>query len=128
QIEGPFNVNEPLHESITLAAMLDAGVPMPPGTEPGDHAPTDELLRGVLWNDDPAMLLFDEDEDDNWNFSTGLSWFVAFWLAKSAAANNVTNLTGRSHFFDLQFLHAMAETPGEQPGETLARTMMWAET
>lgn len=81
QIEGPFNVNEPLHESITLAAMLDAGVPMPPGTEPGDHAPTDELLRGVLWNDDPAMLLFDEDEDDNWNFSTGLSWFVAFWLA-----------------------------------------------
>lgn len=128
RIEGPFNVNEPLHESITLAAMLDAGVPMPPGTEPGDHAPTDELLRGVLWNDDPAMLLFDEDEDDNWNFSTGLSWFVAFWLAKSAAANNVTNLTGRSHFFDLQFLHAMAETPGEQPGETLARIMMWAET
>jgi hypothetical protein len=35
--------------------------------------------------------------------------------------------TGRSHYFDLQFLHAMAAAAGEKPEDTLAKIMLWAE-
>lgn len=35
---------------------------------------------------------------------------------------------GRSHFYDLQLLHAMATKLGEKAGETLAMIMMtWLE-
>jgi hypothetical protein len=37
-------------------------------------------------------------------------------------------LAGRSHYFDLSsFFHAMAERKGEQPQDTLAKIMLWAE-
>ncbi|MGW0594654.1 papain-like cysteine protease family protein [Streptosporangium sp. NPDC002607] len=126
-IEGPFNKNEPVHETVTLAALLGSTVPVPSRPRPGPDQAVNEFLRGVLWNDDPAVLLFDEDRTDNWKFSTGASWLFAFTLAGKAVVNNVTNLTGRSHYFDLQFLHAMAETVGERPEDTLAKIMLWAE-
>jgi hypothetical protein len=47
--------------------------------------------------------------------------------AQSATTNDRKNLTGRSHFFDLQFLHAMASKEREQPQDTLAKIMLWAE-
>lgn len=126
QIEGPLNINEPVHETVTLASLLEAGIDVPE-TEPGADAGTDEFLRGIIWNDDPAILLFEEDDDDNWNFTTGAAWFVVFKWAKFSSTNRLSNLTGRSHFFDLQFLHAMAEQAGEEPGDTLSKILMWAE-
>lgn len=124
-----FGIHEPIHESITLMSLREAGIHVPDAMKPGKDPATDEFLRGVLWNDDPAVLLFDDRTDTNWDFSMGgvASWYLAFTLAEKAMMNNVGNLTGRSHYFDLQFLHAMAETPGEMPGDTLARIMMWAE-
>jgi hypothetical protein len=127
QIEGPFNIHEPIHETVTLAALLGSTVAVPSVIKPGSDQATKEFLRGVIWNDDPAVLMFDEDRDDNWNFSSGISWFVAFTLASKATMNNKTNLTGRSHYFDLQFLHSMAEAVGEQPEDTFAKIMLWAE-
>jgi hypothetical protein len=127
QIEGPFNIHGPIHESITLAALMRSTVSVPAGVQVGSDQATNEFLRGVIWNDDPAVLMFDEDLKDNWNFSSGISWYFAFKLAGWATVNNVTNLTGRSHYFDLQFLHAMAEKRGELPEDTLAKIMLWAE-
>jgi hypothetical protein len=127
QIEGPFNIHEPIHEKITLAALLGSTVSVPAGVSVGSDQATNEFLRGVIWNDDPAVLMFDEDTTDNWHFSTGASWYFAFKLAGWATMNNLTNLTGRSHYFDLQFLHAMASTAGELPTDTLAKIMLWAE-
>jgi hypothetical protein len=127
QIEGPFNIHEPIHEKITLAALLGSTVSVPAGVSVGSDQATNEFLRGVIWNDDPAVLMFDEDTTNNWHFSTGVSWYFAFKLAGLATMNNLTNLTGRSHYFDLQFLHAMASTAGELPTDTLAKIMLWAE-
>ncbi|MFE1443783.1 papain-like cysteine protease family protein [Streptomyces sp. NPDC058739] len=127
QIEGPFDIHEPIHELVTLAALTRSDVSVPPRVSAGAHQPTNEFFRGAIWNDDPAILMFDEDPDDNWNFSTGICWFFAFKRAGWASVNDRSNLTGRSHYFDLQFLHAMAERAGEQPWDTLAQVMLWAE-
>ena len=127
QIEGPFDIHEAIHETITLAALVNSTVGVPATTELGKDQAVNEFMRGVIWNDDPAVLMFDEDEDDNWNFSTGISWTFNFLRAKYTDTNNKANLTGRSHFFDLQFLHAMAAKTGEKPQDTLAQIMLWAE-
>ncbi|MEU6223122.1 papain-like cysteine protease family protein [Streptomyces sp. NPDC047042] len=127
QIEGPFGIHEPIHELVTLAALSRSDVPVPRRVRAGTHQPTNEFCRGVIWNDDPAILLFDEDPENNWKFTTGVCWSFAFKRAGRASVNDRTNLTGRSHYFDLQFLHAMAERAGEPPWDTLAQIMLWAE-
>ena len=104
------------------------------------------ILAGVRWNDDPPF-----------QFSAGSGRYrecpqgrvppptisfalsVECWLAhfrdisKSARANPelFTNgqgtLLARSHFGDLQFLHAMATRKGEDPEVTKSRVLMWLE-
>ena len=127
QIQGPWNINEPIHETITLAALVNSTVAAPAGTKTNSSKAVNEFLRGVIWNDDPAVLMFDEDKNDNWNFSTGYSWYAKFNSAKKAGSNDLKNLTGRSHFWDLQFLHAMAPVVGEDPGDTRAKILLWVE-
>ncbi|HEY2372950.1 MAG TPA: papain-like cysteine protease family protein [Gaiellaceae bacterium] len=127
QIQGPFDVHSPIHETITLAALMNDNLPIPQGVKVGSDQAVNEFLRGVIWNDDPAVLMFDEDVENNWNFSSGISWGFEFELAKFKSENDRTNLTGRSHFNDLQFLHAMAKDVGEAPEDTLAKIMLWAE-
>ena len=127
EIEGPFGLNEPIHETMTLAALTRSTVQVPAGVGVGSDQATNEFLRGVLWNDDPAVLMFDENRATNWRFSLGIAWLYKFETAKRATVNDLANLTGRSHFFDLQFLHAMAEKEGEEPADTLAKIMLWAE-
>jgi hypothetical protein len=123
---GPLRIHEPVHEKITLAALMNDVLPIPPGVTLGSNQPANEFLRGVVWNDDPGVLLFDENVEDNWDYSTGASWLWAFERAEWFG-NSVTNITGRSHFFDLQFLHAMGGEAGEKPHDTLAKIMLWAE-
>jgi hypothetical protein len=127
ELEGPFGIHEPVHENITLAALMRSTVPVPAGVKRGSDQAVDEFLRGVIWNDDPAILMFNESASDNWSFTWGISWYAAFYAAGHATMNNVTNLTGRSHYWDMQFLHAMAAEPGEVPQDTLAKIMLWAE-
>jgi hypothetical protein len=125
---GPFTIHEPIHETITLAALMHDAFPIPAGVTVGTDQPTNEFLRGVVWNDDPAVLLFDEDVENNWNYSTGVSWLWAFERASIFSSTPpLTNITGRSHFFDLQFLHGMATDLDEPPEKTLAKIMLWAE-
>jgi hypothetical protein len=127
QIEGPFDIHEPIHETITMAALVNSAFGVPAGTAVGKDQAVNEFLRGVIWNDDPAILMFDEDPDNDWNFSSGISWYYHFRNAEGASANDLSNLTGGSHFFDLQFLHAMGSQTGEAPNETRAKIMLWAE-
>ena len=118
QVAGPFiKIHAPVHESITIAGLRGTLVPVPPGVGPGTDQATNEFLRGVIWNDDPELLLFSENLTNNYAMTQGLAWLKRFSEAERTTINDKTNLTGRSHFFDLQFLHAMAEEVGEEPEE-----------
>lgn len=127
RLDGPVSVHEPVHELISMAALQRSTVAVPSTTKLGKDLPVNEFLRGVLFNDDPALLFFDEDRTTNWNFSTGISWGAKFVAAEHASAVDLKNIIGRSHFFDLQFLHGMAARAGELPEETRAKVMLWCE-
>jgi hypothetical protein len=43
------------------------------GVRAGSDRAMNEFLRGVIWNDDPAVLMCDENLKNNWDFS-GASW------------------------------------------------------
>ncbi|KAI5364076.1 hypothetical protein Slin15195_G097320 [Septoria linicola] len=98
-----------------------------------------EFLRGIVWNDDPANLLFNDQgwfNPDNENFSRGIGkdWAVQFADGAIFDADSTKdgwlghkNMIARSHFGDLQFLHSMADVPGEAPEETRRKIMNWLE-
>jgi hypothetical protein len=73
-IQGPFNFHEPIHESITLAALTASTIPVPAGTTVGSNLDINEFFRGVIWQDDPALLLFHDLTRTNWAFTTGYAW------------------------------------------------------
>lgn len=130
QIEGPENVNEPVHENLTLAALYQQRNLL--GLQNANFSlwsdpNINEFLRGVFWNDDPAVLMFDQKSNSDSNFSSGTEWTAEFKLAENSSSNDLTNITGRSHFWDLQFLHGMACIPQESPRITRYRALMWAE-
>jgi hypothetical protein len=127
EVEGPWNIHEPVHENLTLAGLRASGFSVPAGTRMGSDTGINEFLRGLLWNDDPALLFFHDDKDKNWRFTDGRAWRRAFNAAEKSSSNDLTNLTGRTHFYDLSYLHAMATAKDESPYDTLAKIMMWAE-
>jgi len=127
---------DPVHENMTLAALIVAGI------LPSDTAwdkvvgrwskfvgqpDVFEFIRGVIWNDDPACALFNEDENNNGNYAWGLDFgysFASHYFWNLFADQIIT----RSHFGDLQFLHSMGSKPGEPPHETKEKIMLWLET
>jgi hypothetical protein len=108
---------------------MGAGHPIDPSIK-RDTAPPEihEFVRGVIWNDDPAVKFFTDTATDNWAWSPGggAAWFGLFTWAEHSNLS-MTNIIGRSHFWDLQFLHAMGSSVGEDPLETLAKIMLWLE-
>lgn len=100
------------------------------------------VIAGVRWNDDPPFRL-DIGEGTKTDCKTSetirvttqpLCWAQLFRDAERRAgsgrsldAASGASLLARSHFGDLQFLHAMAERDGEIAYETRRRLMMWAE-
>ncbi len=123
-------VHCPVHESITLAALVSTGYNVAPGTTLENAGnPEWEYIRGAVWNDDPACLLFDDFAGENHIYSTGTMWYYYYESGESEWKNDkfdkMQNPTGRSHYGDLQFLHCMASKPGEKPGETKAKVMRW---
>lgn len=124
-------VHQPIHESLTLAALISGGFGSDPGTNADNASNQDwEYIRGAVWNDDPACLLFNDGPGSNHSYSTGLQWYEQFRTAKSEWQNgqgNMKNVTGRSHYGDLQFLHCMASEAGETPAETKRKFMVWLE-
>jgi hypothetical protein len=139
-LKGIHKLGNPIHEEITnrtLGCKGDVDVCGDADIEPANAY----FIAGVRWNDDPPF-----------KYATGQGKFAGCtpgdtvrlavqprcWAntfqdaAKRAAAGEVLNgknapLLARSHFGDLQFLHAMASAEGETAAETRDKILMWAE-
>jgi hypothetical protein len=99
------------------------------------------VLAGVRWNDDPPFR-FEKGQgnfsgceaDTTIRFVTFPRCWGAVFKDGEKRAKAGTRLNGsnapmlvRSHFGDLQFLHAMASSDKESPTEVQARILMWSE-
>lgn len=113
---------KPIHESIAIAAFIKSDLKFPPNTI-YDSLETKqwEFFRGLIWNDDPSCLLLNDEEGDNHDFGVGIEWRNAFNDGPDSC------MTKRSHFGNLQFLHAMATKEGEPARETKKNLMLWLE-
>lgn len=100
------------------------------------------VIAGVRWNDDPPFRLLPDQAknlscktDETVRFITQPKcWAGLFWDAEKKAKSGVTmdasngySMLHRSHFGDLQFLHAMASKDGEAPEVTRKKILTWAE-
>ena len=122
----------PVHESMTLAALIQSGKIDPKTTYQGvvgrwrwvDQPEIFEFFRGVIWNDDPACHLFNDSPSNNGNYAIGIDWYGDYLMKWKLLSDNIT---WRSHFGDLQFLHAMGTEKGEKAEKTRDRIMRWLE-
>ncbi|KAI0443549.1 hypothetical protein F4803DRAFT_514604 [Xylaria telfairii] len=118
----PLVTKQPLHETIAIAAFILSKKPLPKGTT--YHNLNDkqwEYFRGIVWNDDPSCYLFEDYSQKNHQFSNGIRWYQDFEFGPPSC------MIQRSHFGDLQFLHAMGGTVGEAPAETQRKLLKWFE-
>lgn len=137
------HITEPVHEEITYAAVrcaearmaAGAGANPPPCVVPDVAVPltprgnkVDALIRGVWWNDDPNQNLFSV------RYATWAAWMndahtlVAKhhnWLGRDVRLTNRYKMQYRSHYGDLQFLHAMANEDGDAPAVVRKRILDW---
>jgi hypothetical protein len=132
-----YAFSEPVHEEITnrmYGCDIDACV----GGE-ATAAPA-AVLAGVRWNDDPPFRMSRSQANgtkckvsETIRFETQPScWVTLFMDANKGAASGKQYGPGdamlyRTHFGDLQFLHAMASRDGEPASETKQRIMGWFE-
>ncbi|QIL79200.1 hypothetical protein G7047_04205 [Diaphorobacter sp. HDW4A] len=141
------------HEALTrMAYECPMGNLIDCQDEAFDVAPLG-VIAGVRWNDDPPFQfakgqgnyaackdLIDKRAQEHKDPPTiSFSLSVICWrnhfnaISKESMATgavfNASNATllARSHFGDLQFLHAMASRSQESPEETQEKLLMWAE-
>lgn len=129
---------EPVHEEVTNRIYGCDGGELCEGAEAANVPPS--VLAGVRWNDDPPFRLSKGQArglrcviGDTVRFETQpVCWGSLFRDASKGAAKGEMYGPGhamlyRSHFGDLQFLHAMASRDGESASETKARLMDWLQ-
>lgn len=135
-------ISEPVHEEITLRARACAALATVPAGQPlvcdaqapyagdPDGNKYDSLVRGVWWNDDPNQLLF-AGRQPKWfgwmKDGERIARHARNWLGRPARITPRYYMNYRSHFGDLQFLHAMASADGEAAADTRAHVLEWAE-
>ena len=143
-------IKSPVHEAITLNA-LDCVVE--PGSESRCLTPEavrdhQVLLYGVRWPDDPPFALNRasppriagcDPQVTLRSTAQPRCWKGLFSDADKTAKQRMANRPGepafgagdyllyRSHFGDLQFIHAMAAYDGETAANTRQRMKMWAQ-
>lgn len=115
-----------------MAALISGGFGINPGTNADNASNQDwEYIRGAIWNDDPACLLFNDGSGSNHLYSIGLQWYQQFSTAESEWQNgkqgDMKNVTGRLYYGDLQFLYCMASEAGETLAETKRKFIVWLE-
>jgi len=116
-------IHQPIHESVTLAAMINGSFGVAQGTTVDNVDTHDwEYIRGAVWNDDLDGLLFDDNPLNNHAYSTGTRWAYEY-----KTEDGFRNPTGRSHHGSQQFFHCTASKSGEKPGETRREVMVWLE-
>jgi hypothetical protein len=139
--KGVTQFSEPVHEEITERIFGCQGDVDVCGNPDVGYA-TPYVLAGVRWNDDPPFQLEQGEAKGTSCITTETirfttqprCWAELFNDAKKKAEQGISldaasraPLLARSHFGDLQFLHAMASEDGEPAIETKNRIMMWAE-
>lgn len=136
---GIYQFTHPVHEEITqLVFGCDAG-PVACSDPDIGFAPA-AVVAGVRWNDDPPFRLTTTGIPECKANTTirvvtqPTCWYKLFKHAEKRAKTTYFdgkssrwNIMYRSHFGDLQFLHAMATRDGETAGETRARILMWSQ-
>lgn len=136
----------PVHEAITLAALgcgVDDGDEMECVTKERVEAHR-MVLYGVRWPDDPPFVLSAQNPPDTKTCDTRITlrstsqpacWATLFFDAEDDAKKHKgpgpafgpgTMLLYRSHFGDLQFMHAMATANAESAGATVQSMKRWA--
>lgn len=136
---GVYNFTHPVHEEIT---QLIFGCDTSPDAcaDPEIEFTPPTVIAGVRWNDDPPFRLattaIRECRTDQTIrvVTQPICWYHLFRHAEKRARTTYFdgkskrwNTMYRSHFGDLQFLHAMASRDGEPAGTTRDRILMWAE-
>lgn len=139
-LKGIHKIGEPVHEEITnriLGCDGDKDVCGEPDYDPKNAY----VLAGVRWNDDPPFR-FEKNYGNFGGCESGatvrLVTFPRCWAnvfkdgEKRASRGDLftsenASLLVRSHFGDLQFLHAMASKDGETAMEVRERILMWSE-
>lgn len=139
-LKGIHKIGESVHEEITnrvLGCEGDGDICGAPDYEPKNAY----VLAGVRWNDDPPFR-FEKGQGNFGGCEPGstvrLVTFPRCWAnvfkdgekrAGQDVALNADNapLLVRSHFGDLQFLHAMANHDGESASVVRNRIITWAE-
>jgi len=123
-----FAIGDPVHETLTLHALIVGGVLLSGATAEDEAAA--QFIRGVFWNDDPYAQLLAGNDFSPLQPSLGPAWYLDFKSAKRQAKTGVgfqdMDLLGRSHFGDLQFLHGMADRDGVKADDTAKRMLAWA--
>lgn len=136
------NFAEPAHETLTQQIFGCDG-DWADCADPDLEYAGPYVIAGVRWNDDPVFML---SSGEAGNLPCKTQYTVSFvtqtrcWveLFRDAEAKTRTNpeyflnpgagtYMTRSHFGDLQFLHAMAARDGETTSQTKERILMWAE-
>ena len=131
---GITKMHSPVHETMAIATLIASKFALDRKTtiyklkeNPKAYSEINDFIRGIIWNDDPACLFFDDNDDkDNFNYSTGIMWLKSF---KSGEYDQFDehNIIGRSHFGDLQFLHGMGSVKGEWHTETRNNILSFME-
>lgn len=135
-------VSEPVHEELTqlaracqqsrpgaLVLPLVCGDRSNLSRDPRGNK-YDALVRGVWWNDDPNQMLF-ALRQAKWllwlDDAHGIATRGVNWRGRPARIGPDYNMTYRSHYGDMQFLHAMASADEEAASETREHVLLWAE-
>jgi hypothetical protein len=128
ELEGPFAIGDPVHETLTVTALVRAGLATK-STGKRD-ALLAQYLRGVFWNDDPCAQLFRGSVRNPLRASFGYDWYFDFRAARATTTGDFSALEcpllGESHFGRLQFLHAMAHAASIEAQVTLEQVVGWA--
>lgn len=139
------SISSPVHEEITKQALLcakkaDLDLILVVGKcSPNDYKSLDSdnagylynpIIRGVWWNDDPNQLLYGA------SYGKWLAWMrdgakiaktKKNYLGKNRTITKDYYMQYRSHYGDLQFLHAMANDDGIAASITVEGILTWAE-
>jgi hypothetical protein len=123
-------LTDAIHETLTVRTLetLSAATAT---TCPKASRPAAETLKSIVlgsrWNDDPHGYLTARNHYPG----TFLNWYSSMKhagrLARRGSLSTDFDLLYRSHYHDLQFLHAMAKDSDETAAETRDKAMMWIE-
>lgn len=136
------NFSEPVHEALTQRIFGCDG-DWKDCADPDLEYAGPYVIAGLRWNDDPVFMLTTGEAtslpcstQDTVSFVTQTRCWVGLFrdAEKKATANpsyfkqpGKGSYLARSHFGDLQFLHAMASEDGEPAKVTKAKILMWAQ-